>query len=106
MTARPPATHQHPAQYPDRPNWRKRILGVLLIAREATALLRDRRGGDAQASRRDRTASPGWNTQYKLTSQPTPNDFGVNSRGSLRFHQRARTRARVGRRQSYGNLPK
>lgn len=33
-------------------------------------------------------------------SYPHPNDLGVNSLGSLGFHQRDLTRANVGRRQS------
>ncbi len=37
-----------------------------------------------------------------FTSKPQPHDLGVKIRRSLRFHQRERTRATVGRRQSYG----
>jgi len=70
-----------------------------LTLSKPTALLRHRRG--RMLRRLGGTARPRrGGTPYKLTSQPTPNDLGVNSRGSLRFHQRARTRARVGRRQS------
>ncbi len=38
----------------------------------------------------------------RFTDQPTPKTWGVNSRGSLGFHHRSRSRPNVGNRKSYG----